>query len=83
MALLVLIVANQKGDEAMKEQKPFLTHSKAPNLSPLQQARIQEILSGQAELVAVKSESVGLLEAIKGLISWPRRIIFIRRLWRF
>jgi len=64
----------------VSKQEHFPIVSKARDLNPVKQARIQEVLFGQAELAAARSKRMGLLEIIRGLFTWPRRIIFIRRM---
>ena len=67
----------------MRDQRSFLSVPfKAPDSTPIQESRNREILFGQAELTVAKLERAGLLEVILGLLSWPRRIIFTRRLRR-
>ncbi|TSC91282.1 MAG: hypothetical protein G01um10142_10 [Parcubacteria group bacterium Gr01-1014_2] len=64
----------------MSKQEHFPIVSKASDLNPVKQTRIQEVLFGQTELAAARSKRMGLLEIIRSLSTWPRRIIFIRRL---
>lgn len=52
----------------------------APDLSPIQQARVQEVFWGQAELAAARAKGFSLLEILRGFLTWPQRMIFIRRL---